>query len=228
MYENGAYYLFVDGQCNYWVSNPSEVWDATRSGVLDVESAAELGKRLHFDAWPELHGTWADPTGGVFDAPVLVFDDAGSAVVCAELCNASDVPSAVKAMRDASPQVAQELWDAGTPIESPVRAIAVVGEFAAQIPYVDWPLARPISDFVRTDDHIGFGLGTLEDNVASVQALKELRASFLRGDHGVFFWNQLPIKSNGSYYSLYLRDTLPFEDAQGLVALTAYGIESSP
>ena len=50
------------------------------------------------------------------------------------------------------------------------------------------------------------------------EALKELRASLLRGDHG---WNTLPVTSNGSYYFVYLRDTLPFEDANVFVPFSA-------
>jgi hypothetical protein len=218
-YDNGAYYLFVDGQCNYWVSNPSQVWEETRVGVIDVETAARLGESLHISIWSDLKGTWSDPRGGVYDAPVLIFDDASRAVVCAKLCDAPGVPAAVKEMRDAFPGIAHELWDRGTPIVSSIRAIAVAGEPAPAVPFVEWPLARPITDFLRTGN-IGFGEGTLEDNVTSVQALKDLRESFVRGDHGAFVWNILPVKSGGSYYQLFVRDALPFEDAQGIVPLT--------
>jgi hypothetical protein len=53
-----------------------------------------------------------------------------------------------------------------------------------------------------------------------VQLLKELRASFLRGDHGAFVWGMLPVTSDGAYYQLYLRDALPFENELGLVPLS--------
>jgi hypothetical protein len=219
VYDNGAYYLFVDAQCHYWVNNPSQVWDPTHTGVLDGDAAKQVGEELHFSAWSDLRGTWSDPAGGVFDASILVFDNSQQAVICAELCGASDVPLVVKAMRDASPVIVQELWNRGEPAVSAVRAVATLGESSPGIPYVDWPLARPISDFVRTGD-VGFGEGTLEDDADSVRTLKELRASFVRGDHGYFGFDMLPIKANGAYYQLYLRDTLPFEDAAGLVPHT--------
>jgi hypothetical protein len=220
MYDNGALYVFVDAQCNYWVSNPSERWAETRTGVLDADAALQLGERLYFNAWDDLSGVWSDPTGGVFDAPVLVFDHSKHAVICKDLCDGSDVPAAVKAMRDGYPIVEQELWDRGEPVVSGVRAIAVAAEPGPGIPFVDWPLSRPISDFVRTADSIEFGEGTLEDDPASARALKELRASFLRGDHGAFVWDMLPVTSDGAYYRLYLRDVLPFEDERGLVPLS--------
>lgn len=220
MFDNGGLYLFVDGRCNYWVSNPSERWAETRTGVLDAASALELGERLHFNAWDDLGGVWSDPTGGVFDAPVLVFDDSKNAVVCVELCGAPDVPAAVKAMRDDYAIVEQELWDRGEPVVSGVRAIAVASEPGPGIPFVDWPLSRPISDFVRTVPSIEFGEGTLEDDPVSARALKELRASFVRGDHGAFVWDMLPVSFDGAYYRLYLRDALPFEDERGLVPLS--------
>jgi hypothetical protein len=219
MYDNGAHYIFVDGQCNYWVNHPNQVWDETRSGVLDVETAARLGESLHFGAWSDLRGTWSGD-GGVFDAPVLIFDDAMSAVICADLCDGPGVAGAVKAMRDAFPVVAQELWDRGSPAASGVRAIAVAGQPGPGIPFVDWPLARPIADFVRSGQSIGVGEGTLEADVASARSLQELRASFLRGDHGAFVWNMLPVMSDGAYYQLYLRDALPFENELGLVPLS--------
>lgn len=218
MYDNGSPFVFVDGQCNYWVSGP-QVWSETRTGVLDADTAAELGARLHFGAWPDLAGEWNG--SGVADAPTLIFDDSTRVVVCASLCGDASVPAAVKAMRDELPVVAQELWDRGTAVESAVRAIAIPYEQFQGIPFVDWPLARPISDFVRTGS-IESGEGILEDDPASVQALKDLRASFVRGDHGAFYWNMLPVTSGGAFYQLYLRDTLPFEDAQGLVPLTSH------
>jgi hypothetical protein len=123
-------------------------------------------------------------------------------------------------MRDELPVVAQELWDLGAPVQSGVRAIAIPYEPFEGIPFVDWPLARPISDFVRTGA-VESGQGVLENDPASAQALKDLRASFVRGDHGAFSWDMLPIKPDGAYYQLDMRDTLPFEDAQGFVPLTA-------
>jgi hypothetical protein len=217
MYENGFIYLFVDAQCNYWVNDPSEAWNETRTGVLDAESALRIGERLHFGAWPQLAGTWSGV--GVDDAPVSVFDHAHHTVFCAQLCDSDDVPDAVKEMRKGFPIVARELWVRGTGIVSSVRAIAVEVQRSPGVPFVDWPLSRPISDFVRTG-YVGSGEGVLEDDPASVQILKELRASFVRGDHGTFFWNMLPVTSGGAYYRLYMRDTLPFEDERGLVPLS--------
>ena len=219
LFDNGGPYVFVDAGCTFWVSNPAQVWDETRSGELDEETALRLGMTLHVDAWPRLGATWTDPGGRVFDAPTLVFDDAEHAVVCVDFCDAPGVPKEVKEMRDAMAGVAQELWDAGSPTDSSLRALAIPTERFQGVPFVAWPLGRPISDFVRAGD-VGFGEGTLEEDAASVKALKELRASFLRGDHGAFVWNMLPVESGGAYYQLYMRDTLPFEDARGLVPLT--------
>lgn len=218
IYDNGAY-LFVDARCNYWVNNPSQIWAEARTGVLDADSARQYGERLHFNAWHELSGAWSDSRGGVFDAPLYIFDHANHAVLCVDLCGSADVPVTVRAMRDALPTVAEELWDRGTPVVSGIRAIAVAAYPGPGIPFMDWPLMRPIADFVRTGN-IGFGQGTLEDDMASAQVLKELRASFLRGDHGAFTWNMLPVKADGAYYGLHLRDTLPFEDERGIVPLS--------
>jgi hypothetical protein len=222
-FDNGAPFVFIDGQCNYWASGPN-IWDETRTGVLDAETAAELGARLHFGAWPELAAFWTDPRPGIFDTPDLIFDDSKRAVICNRLCDHPDVPGAVKAMRDELHVVARELWDRGHDVDLGVRAIAIPYEEFQGIPFVDWPVARPISDFVRTGI-VDVGEGVLENDPPSAQALKELRASFVRGDHGALGWNMLPIKSDGAYYQLYLRDVLPFEDERGLVPLT---IEIAP
>lgn len=219
LFDHGGSFLFVDDQCRYWANNPSQVWDETRSGRLEVEDATRLGRDLHFQAWHDLGATWTDPRGGVFDAPVLIFDDGTDAVVCVDFCDVPDVPAEVKAMRDELPIVIQELWDRGRAIVSSVRAVAVPAEPGPGVPFVEWPLARPIADFLRTDA-VGFGEGTLEDDVASAQALEDLKTSFLRGDHGAFVWDALPVTSGGAYYLLYVRDALPFEDERGLVPLT--------
>ncbi len=221
LFDNGAYYVFVDGRCNYWAKAPNERWAETRTGVLDTEAAARIGEMLHFNAWDDLDGVWSGE--GVFDAPTLIFDDATNALVCEQLCDTPNVPNAVKAIREAFPMIAAELWDRGQPVGSALRVIAVAREPASHIPFVDWPLARPITDFERTSENIEYGEGILEEDLASVQALRELRASFLRGDHGAFFWDGLPVTSGGAYYYLFFRDTLPFEDANGFVPLTGLG-----
>ncbi len=221
LYDNGAYFVFVDGQCNYWAKAPNERWAETRTGVLDAETAARLGETLHLSAWDDLDGVWSGE--GVGDAPTLIFDDATNALVCVQLCDTPNVPDEVKAIREAFPMIATELWEGGEPVGSALRVIAVATEGWSHIPFVDWPLARPITDFERTNENIEAGQGLLEEDVASVRALEELRASFLRGDHGGFYWSGLPVTSGGAYYYLYFRDTLPFEDANGIVPLTGLG-----
>ena len=162
-------------------------------------------------------GAWGIP---VADGGLLVFDDASHAVACTAACEGSDVPTEVKEMSAAFPEVAAELWSTGVAATSAIRATAFVTEPRPDASYVEWPLARPIADFVRPDQSGGLGQSVLEDNVDAVRALKDLRASFLRGEHGYFNYVML-ITSNGENYEMYLRDTLPFEDANGIVPLSA-------
>lgn len=219
LYDNGAAYLFVDGQCHYWANDPSQPWEETRTGVLDADTAAQLGASLHFGAWDDLRGTWENPGSIVADGPTLIFDNAQHAVVCVSRCEGPTIPTAVTEMSDELVDDVQGLWDRGAAADSALRVLAVASDPGPGIPYVDWPLARPISDFTSTSP-APFGQGILEDDPASVQALKDLRRSFLRGDHGAFVWNMLPVTSGGADYQLYVRDALPFEDAHGLVPLS--------
>lgn len=219
LYDNGGIYLFVDAQCNYWVNNPEQIWDETRTGTLDKTAASRLGEAFHLNSWEELNGVWSDP-GPIHDAGVLVFDDSVHAVGCAKLCDAPDVPQAVKDMRDALPLVAKDLWQAGSPLTSTLRVIAIRRDGPpAGYQVVEWPLARPITEFVLTSDSIGFGEGILEEDLGSVSLLKELRRGHLRGDHGLFVAT-IYAASAGMHYELYFRDTLPFEDESGIVPLS--------
>lgn len=213
LYENGGSYVFVDAHCNYWVNDSA--WDGTRTGTLDLTTAMRLGDALRLNMWPDFYGQWHG--SGYADAPSLVFDDSTRAIGCSAFCMGEHVPAVVQQMRDAFPLVVAELWAAGVSAPSAVRAVAFQRDEVPNVSYVEWPLARPISDFVRMDS--AYGEGVLEEDAAAV--LKELRASFVRGDHGPFR-NTLDVTSGGSYYEVYVRDALPFEDETGIVRLSSF------
>lgn len=210
-FANGTF-LFVDAQCHYWASDPSSRWSETRTGTLDAATALDAGTRVHFGEWDELSGSYP---GGAADAPNIYFDNGTRQVVCDGLC--PQTPQLLAEMDMQRTNVTADLWDAGTAVDGGVRLFAErVDSPTPNQTYVDWPLARPITDFLAPQSAMA---GVLEADATSAAQLRALRASFLANEHGTFMY-RMTIKSGGDNYNVTMRDVLPFENANGVVERT--------
>ncbi|HEY4055413.1 MAG TPA: hypothetical protein VGM39_02355 [Kofleriaceae bacterium] len=210
--DNGAY-IFVDSQCHYWVS-PTYYAQPTHTGTLTSEQAAQYGARLHVGAWDALSREWQGEQAS--DSGQIIFDDSVHQVVCSGVCNAEFAPELPQPILDMTDGLAikDELWTAGVPAAGSLRALAYAsGPVAGDQVEVAWPLARPISDFLRADDAHGTGRGegVLVDDSADLAALRQLRAALPTYDPTI------RVTSGGVSYHVYVRDSLPFEGANGLV-----------
>lgn len=218
-YESGFYYLYVRGDCHYWVlpyrqsSNP--LWIETHTGALDPQQEAELVELLRYGAWDGLLGLWREPDS--YDAAVLRVHDghSESGIACVGEC--PPAPQIVHDIRNAHKAQLKHWWDLGEPSTGPIRVLAVAtpeGEnTVAPVPWtVDLDLALLTVDYEQS---FCKGASKPIDDPAIAAALREFRAEHAKAlQDFVDFYVET---ESGEVYELYLRDGLPFEDEHGLI-----------
>jgi hypothetical protein len=123
-YELGRAYLYVRGDCRYWVvtgerpevpgSNLNDDWQFTRTGVLapDVEQA--LSQELHYDQWTALAGNYGS---GESDGGATIYSDGESTLWCDHACGSGPGPVPELALLNViASNWLLPLWDAGEPL----------------------------------------------------------------------------------------------------------------
>jgi hypothetical protein len=220
LYENGVPFLFVDGQCNYWVSRGvANIWEDVRTGQLSGDEEAALSSDLYYADWARLRGDWR---GFTFDGNVEIFSNGTATVVCDAGCDASGVPIEVTKMRDAWQAWTDRLWRAGSPIDGAERIIVVRyddGQPPGQYDWQPWPLQLPIDSIAVSyaQSYQTVVNSTLVSNAADAQAIRSLRRKMAAGQLGNPSMGAIMIQSGAQNYQLFARDTTPLEAADGLV-----------
>jgi len=209
-YELGAPYVYVDGHCQYWLDSwdlnePFAFWRPIRTGSLTSDEQASL-------------------------AGAIAYDDIGSLASCKPSTPGRDVPVAHifdgTRLRNCYPDVALQaawsgtvspLYDRGTPLMSALRIEVGVGTPVTNLPPHPWPLAAPLSDFlVPPEMQFNGGVSRLVSDPGDVSALLALRDEYLSEEA-----SRIPadpaIEIEGGYV-LYLREEVPFTDANGIVS----------
>jgi len=114
-----------------------------------------------------------------------------------------------------------KLWNGLSEVDGPVRFMATRRPDPKLTDYFDktlsWPLLTPVSQLaVEWDDTDEF-----RKEVKSIVAegedaakLRELRRQWLDGEF--YSPHFVPVEENGRYYEVFIRDTIPLEDATGL------------
>jgi hypothetical protein len=223
MWDNGARFLFLTGTCDYWAAR-GDLWVPPRTGHLSEDQAIALAGSLKLDAWPTWAGAWT-PDNSVFDAPTLALLpglDLRQTVFCSRLCRGAPVPNDLQQLAQTYPDDLERLWTSGVPVESDIRYM-LVRATTNQPPALgafDWPLteatftAAALTAAQAAD--APYGSGHLAQGADAV-TLRDLRQRYRTSDIG----RQLPFipvwASDGGWYQLYLRDTLPIEDPTGLI-----------
>jgi hypothetical protein len=231
--ELGLLYLFVDGQCHYWVrklaDGPHSDWYPTREGQLSREDAAALASDLRYSSWEELV-PW--PFSDCADCCTYVLHDQSRAVSCYGDCgvalaqgDALAKAQEVDAVTRAAEDWVLRLYDAGTPVGGPMR-ILVYADVPPALPgivLVPWPLAEPIDGFVvmgSPNDPWVLPPSFLIADPAETQILRQLRQELIDGQLGTSGDDHIIIESSRDdvpAWFLYMRDTVPLEDATGHV-----------
>lgn len=227
--ENGSF-IAIDGRCRYWVRSGENVFEETRSGVLDSDMLAEFVDDFRYDYWPELPGRV--PSGvPIWDASDIVFMDRTTRIICVSNCLGASTPADVVAMREANNAWNARLWAAGEAVTGDVRASVIESggspEFAParwNLVATPWPLSIPIesvavSEATGESEALGYGDGILFTG-PDAEALRTLRNEFVRNDPASTGLAAIMIRDgDGPFYYVDVRDTTPFEDELGLIPM---------
>lgn len=228
LWENGGRFLFVDGHCRFWVSgpdNPSQL-ERYHSGVLSDLDRSALEGSFFWGRWAEkgLLGSWAKGQGQ-FDFASKVFQSPEGQVGCDSGCGAESNPVEILQMRNAEQVQVERLWQAGAPYDSSLRIQVNLYATAGLVPNAIWPLSWSLAEVVHTPEDASEaepGSGILIDDPEEVAALREIWDDYdsimpeTWKTYGIPFEDpQVP----GVVFSVFVRDTLPFEEANGLVTL---------
>jgi hypothetical protein len=243
LYDLGAHWIYIDGQCHYWahINNaPGDDWRPVREGTLSPDEVAAIEARFHFGEWTALRGGWGVPDATTHSSVENFYDDR-TLIQCLNCCG--DAPSDKRAgfskvcdMALARFELVQQLYDAGADVRSgPMRLLAYPGVYPDEDPSeertpthvmaFDWPLSPSLDSFALPKKQIGpssslsFGDAHLIVDEAGVAALREARHKYLSGELGPTFSNMMVTSEPGSErrYAVYFRDAIPLENERGLV-----------
>jgi hypothetical protein len=218
-FEVGFYYLYVRGDCHYWVvpyPSAGDLWIETHTGVFDDEQETALIELLRYGDWDGLLGVWPEPDS--FDVAIMRVHDghSESGIGCAGECPGA--PAVVHEIRGAFKPQLQLWWETGEPSTGPIRILTTRMPDGDPIPntIVPWTLDLDLASVaVDTEAMYCAGQSVLIDDPATAAALRAFRAEHADGleQFSDFFVEVEP----GVYYELYLRDALPFEREDGLI-----------
>lgn len=194
----GHWFLFVDGQCNYYASM-NGVIEGIAVGTLDAEQAEQIELNTGWNATDEL--SIPDEETCVDAGADTIWFPSGQQLSC--MCGCDEGP------------VSQRKTDALAYIRGLMETLAQgekyagpMSAFAAEVSPVggeqEWPLDTPIADIanmVHDLDMLGDEFALFEDS-ADTAALRALRAT---GQPGT----PLLVTDGQGTYQLYMRDELP-------------------
>lgn len=223
----GRHWLYVDGQCRYWVhpnNEPGDLWRATREGILTEDEERQLISDFSYADWSLLSKVWHG-AGAATDSSIEVFFDGTNAVGCSACCNMPPMPDPgiekVCAMSERRLSLVYDLYERGHDVTGPMRLTTYPGIDPREAEPVDhtpehiesfeWPANTPLEDIAITwekAERAGFGSSYLLDEEAAVSELRKRRMDLLNGELGPIPWAALvttPRDSKGEIFSLLAR-----------------------
>lgn len=216
-FELGFSYLYVRGDCEYWVLS-SDAGIVSHHGVLDEDQAAALEELVHYGEWEDLTQLWPEP--GTDDAGLMVVDDGQGEYQIGCLGECPVAPEPVRQMQAAYRGELERLWDEGEPYTGPMRVLTAKipeGDMPDEMFVVPWTVDLDLASVAV--DFVDMGEPGMSVRIADQATLEQLRA--FRDQHADaleqftdFFVEVEP----GVVYELYVRDSVPFEGNDGLLA----------
>lgn len=220
--ENGYALFAVDGTCTYWVAAGWMVGETfikdrpVRTGKLSDADARLLEESLPLDDIASLASTCSP--NGIPDADVRSIRAATGAAICSQGLAGPAFEAAWTAVKTVATKVATE----GTPVDGPIHVSALRDSPPKSIVSYPWPVGLPLDAFIVDRNDVNkVGVSRLVDAPDDASRLRALRDECL-ADKAVR-WGLHP--TEGMYMtdqdliaSVVMRDAIPYEDAQGLLA----------
>lgn len=222
----GFQYLYVLGTCEYYVLPPltGVQWPDARTGVIDEATEEALSRAIDYGGIPALAGSYT--TDGLFDGTTLLVTDFTSTVSCYGGCEQG--PPAAQALWSAQTEWLKKLWDQGEPLLGALRISVVATASAPSSESApEWPLAiDPAS--IAAEDSIDANFPTVRvDAEPDLSTLRALRQQYREDDlppdapnylinYGFLLFHDV---GGPDLFRLWIRDSLPIEDADGHIAL---------
>ena len=227
VYENGTAFLYVNGSCDYWVfgytdsSGHMTTTQSTRQGHLSADLAASLEADTRYRDWVSLKGRWH--SGAVGSSGDTLTNGAVD-LVCDQNCTWSGAPAQIAPLFASVVSWVDRLASAGHDVGGSVRVLAA--DVTASMPTwrwaaATWPLSTPLTAVMVTDPTtVSFGQGHLltGDDAIAVRNLRDNQ----HAEKYSPLWaaDFVPVREpDGGLASLFVRDDLPNEDANGLIRL---------
>jgi len=221
MTENGSRFLLVEGSCRAWfLEDPAS---DVRTAQLSADAAQALAADLRLADWEDLRGEYVR---NLCDGNSSLLRFGVTRIVIASACGGPDHAAAVTGLEDAARSSLAAAYAIAEPAGGPVRFV-LVAEPADVIwpPLVaaaaaPWPLAlAPEAVALSSDAAQRYQPGSsLALAPPDAERVRELRRRFFAGGGGPLSGGFIPVlDAAGARYQLFVRDTIPLEDATGLL-----------
>ena len=221
--ENGFNFLLVDGTCHFW-ARPDQ-WSDVREGDLTVEQADRLSGALRLAQWSELQGEYVDD---LCDGPTREYRFDGAKIAVYASCGGGKNSESVDSLLTASVLQLAMVYEAGAPVDGPVRLV-LVAEAADQF----WPMwwVENAARWTGSGDPRAIALtysqASSYEPGSSVlvmppeaDTLRSSRRSFADKNGFQLTGGFLPVLGPmDEKYEAFVRDSISIEDAQGLLHL---------
>jgi len=227
--ENGYALFAVDGTCSYWLAGG---WtDDALSGDLPVRTGklSDTDARVIEDALPlgdiAALGAGCSPSS-IPDAQSRTLRTATGSVTCGQFATSTAAGMRLEAAWMTVQTIARTLWQSGTPMDGALHVSAVgpasLPPTPSSPPAYAWPIAVPLSSFVLdSSDWSSSGVSRLVDDPGSARQLRTMRDQYLAdrtAQPGLYSnWDGLIATDQSTMAIVYMRDAIPYEDAQGLL-----------
>jgi len=223
--ENGLPVITIDGTCTYWVGGgwSEDALSEDRpfhTGRLSDADVRAIEESVPLDDIATLSD--CEPNVTVPDGPTFIIRTAKALATCGGITTPSHPGTRFLAAWATMQTIARASWQAGAPVDGALHVSAVSVSSAGMPPPYAWPIAAPLDTFVpAAGDLFKSGVSRLVDDPDSARKLRAMREQYLAD------WTAQPMPGvanalaatdqSGLAFLVYMRDAIPYEDAQGLL-----------
>ena len=221
MSENGFQFLLVEGSCRAWfLEDPAS---DVRTVQLSADAAQALAADLHLGDWGGLRGNYVR---NLCDGPSSLLRFGATRILITSACGGAGNAAAVTGLEAAARRSLSAAYATAEPVGGSVRFVLV-----AQPPDVMWPplvaAAAAPWPLAVAPETLALSFDAAQDYQPGsshalappdAERLRELRRRFFAAGGGPLSGGFIPVLGTaGARYQLFVRDTIPLEDATGLL-----------